>query len=780
MNGINGTAWSVAIAAALAGAGGAQAQAGPDPDSAPRSAPGAAVGSAAPGNFRGLAPVQVTATRSPASVLGVPASVSVVDAQELEQRAPVRLGDAIADVPGVYVRGAALGVTYPGSGQAVLSLRGIPRTPRTLVMIDGQPVNNALTGGINVAGIPMGSVERVEVVRGPYSALYGGAAMGGVVNFITGAPDAPFTELRAGAGNLRQRGAAIVHRRRYESGLGVALSAGYRESDGDYDGNYVVKSQARGTVPTAEPVTGVRPTSDPDGSARYWVGTQGARPWSQSNAQFSLHFSPTTATKLAAGVGWADYSVGYARPTSFLRNAAGGTVFSGRVGFDDAGTTRQLSLAETDWFTATPAGERDVRAFARAEHRFAGGAELKAQLATLRHNLFFAQAAPGAASYDSGPGNLTDQPNQRVDGELSLHSPMSLNWVLVAGVSINHSTLDRQTLALSNWRETNTTGAQISADGGRSDNTAFFVQSEHYFDHGLTGYLGVRYDRYETAGYASRSTEPTFDESYPARSFDQFSPKLALVWEARRWLSLRASYGQGFRPPALFDLYGLSVIAAGPSTLVLEPSPGLVPERVRAFELGTDMAFAGGARASATLYRQRLEDLVYRRTLPGSTPTVTRTAAENVGQADVDGLEASVRWPLPPPGLLVFGALTHQFRYEISSNDVAPETVGKKLTDVPGTTWSAGLEFDRSPWSGLLAVRHVGHVFGSGDDMNLDTVQGVYGSFDSYTVVTARAGWRVDRHWRLNLSIDNLTGREYFVSTRQPGRTFYAEVVWNP
>src|SRR5690606_40751476 len=71
--------------------------------------------------------------------------------------------------------------------------------------------------------------------------------------------------------------------------------------------------------------------------------------------------------------------------------------------------------------------------------------------------------------------------------------------------------------------------------------------------------------------------------------------------------SLRASYGEGFRPPSLFDLYGLTAIGIGASTLVYEPSPGLEPERVRAFELGADMAFEGGGRASVTLYRQRLD-----------------------------------------------------------------------------------------------------------------------------------------------------------------------------
>lgn len=768
------------LAAVLIGVAshGAHAQSGGPGQRAPATAPAPAPDASG----RALESVVVTATRSPAAALNVPASVTVVEREALALRDPVRLGDALADVPGLYIRGAAMGATFPGSGQAVLSLRGIPRTPRTLVMIDGQPVNNALSGGINVAGIPFGSIERAEVVRGPYSALYGGSAMGGVIHFITAGPDDPLTEVRAGAGNLRQRGASIVHRKRYEGGLGVSLSVAYRESDGDPDSDHVVKSEfvprPGQPVPVAKPVTGVVPTRDPDGSARYRVGTQGGRPWSQSNAQLALHYSPTTSTDLVAGLGWADYSVGYSRPRSLLRDAAGGTVLSGPVAFDDGGTLRTLSMSPTDWFTATPAGERDRRVFLRAAHRFDGGTRLQAQLAALRHDFFFAQSRAGVAMFDTGPGDLTDQPNRRIDGEVSVRTPMTPNWALVGGVALNRSKLERTNSVLSSWRDEDSTGALQSADGGRSDNVALFVQSEHYFDHGLTAYVGGRYDRFEVEGHVDDFTAtPSLEQQFPRRSFDQFSPKLALVWEAQPWLSLRASYGEGFRPPALLDLYGRTVVRVGPLTLETAAAPDLVPERVKAFEVGADVAWSGGGRASLTVYRQRLEDLIYRRTL-SATPLRRLTQNGNVAEADVDGVEASVRWPTPVTGLRAYASLTHHFRFEVAGHDAVPEMIGKKLTDVPRTTWSAGLEYQRDRWTALFAVRHVDHVFGSGDDLNTDRVEGVFGSFDGYTVAAARVGWRIDRNWGVNVTIDNLTDREYFVFTQQPGRTVYGELVY--
>lgn len=769
---------ALAVAALFAGGPEAQAQspsAGTgriDGDSVKTGNPATNAGS---GSGEGvLGAVVVTATRSPAAALGVPASVTVVAEDELRDRNIVRFGDALADVPGVYVRGAALGSGFPGSGQAVLSMRGIPRTPRTLVMIDGQPINNALTGGVNVSGIPFESIGRVEVVRGPYSALYGGTAMGGVINFISAGPDEPLTEVRLGAGNLQQRGASLVHRKRYEGGLGVTLSMGYRSSAGYDDSDYVIRSASAGS--TGIPVTGAVPTTTADGLPRYWVGTKGARLWTQETAQLAFHYAPTAATKFVAGLGWSDYRVGYARPTSFLTDAAGNPVLNGSVTFND-GTARRLSVAEADFAAATPADEHDLRAFLRAEHRFDGGSVLRANLGTMRHDLRYSQATRGAATFLGGPGELASQPNERTDLDVSLRTPMSDRWALVGGFAYGHAQLDRKAIAVASWREWGGQGAVLNAGGGTTNNTALFLQSEHYFDGGLTAYVGGRYDRFDTTGWTKDSTAtPNLDATFERRSFGEFSPKLALVWEARPWLSLHASYGEGFRPPALLDMYSRTVIAAD-KQVIIEPSAGLTPEKVRSFELGADALVAGGGRASATLYSQRVTDMIYRRTV-SETVSQRITRFENVGAADIDGIEANVRWPVGPAGMKVFGAVTHQFRYEVSRNSADPSLVGKQLADVPRTTWSAGVEYAQGPWTGLVVARHVGHVFGTGDDVNKNTVEGVFGSFDAYTLLSAKVSYRVNRQVTLSLAGDNLTGRDYFVSTKQPGRTVYGEVAY--
>jgi iron complex outermembrane receptor protein len=746
---------ALAAAAAVAVAPVVHAQAAPD--------------NAAQAADPALGTVVVTATRSDTPLLEVPASASVVSRQDLEQRNVARFGDAVAEVPGLYVRGAAFGASFPGSGQAVLSLRGIPRTPRTLVMVDGLPINNALSGGVNVSGIALENVERVEVLRGPYSALWGGNAMGGVINFISASPDQPLAEVRGGLGSNGLRAGSAIFRKRFEGGLGVSMAFGYRESDGYDDSDYVIKRALPGAG--AIPVTGAIPTSTPEGAPAWWVGLKGARPWTQTNASARFDWKLGPSTRMNAGLAWGEYEVGYRRPGSFLIGPAGTPVFSGSVGLADASTPLRIAMAETDFLTPTPSGERDLRVFAGLEHRFSGGSLLKVNLGRLEHRFGFSQAGRGAA-YESGPGTYTDQPNDRTDLDVSWRDQMGESTIFTAGFSLNHSTLDRSTQSLSYWRDPDTAVAETGRSTGKSDNTALFAQTETFVGEKGRLVLGARYDRFRTSGSIA---DASGSATYPDNTFSRLSPKAAFAWQASPELTLRTSLGAGFRPPALLDLYSRFTVpspVAG-QLILYDASPDLKPERVIALDAGFDLALANGLQGSFTVFAQQLRDLIYRRSI---TPTLTR--AENTGEARVDGIEASFRAPTGLQGLRVIGSYTHNFRYEVTKNDAEPGSVGKNLTDVPRTMWSLGAEYASGPWSGLLVYRHVGHVFGSSDDLNEETTEGVYGAYDRHGVASAKIGYRFSRQFSASLAIDNLTDRQYFVFAKQPGRTVFAEAAW--
>jgi outer membrane receptor for ferrienterochelin and colicin len=131
---------------------------------------------------RKLDDVVVTATKTPKKLENVPAVVTVIGPEEIEATPARTVGDLLADLPGVLPsEPQGVGVVTPQK----VTMRGNGFAGHTLVLLDGQRINNPSTDYTYVTAIPVRAVERIEVIRGPFSALYGSSASGGIVNIIT-------------------------------------------------------------------------------------------------------------------------------------------------------------------------------------------------------------------------------------------------------------------------------------------------------------------------------------------------------------------------------------------------------------------------------------------------------------------------------------------------------------------------------------------------------------------------------------------------------------------
>ncbi|HGV3512496.1 TPA: catecholate siderophore receptor CirA [Klebsiella pneumoniae] len=123
----------------------------------------------------------VTASATEQNVKDAPASISVITQQDLQRKPVQNLKDVLRDVPGVQL-------TNEGDNRKGVSIRGLSSS-YTLILVDGKRVNsrNAVFrhNDFDLNWIPVDAIERIEVVRGPMSSLYGSDALGGVVNIIT-------------------------------------------------------------------------------------------------------------------------------------------------------------------------------------------------------------------------------------------------------------------------------------------------------------------------------------------------------------------------------------------------------------------------------------------------------------------------------------------------------------------------------------------------------------------------------------------------------------------
>ncbi len=141
---------------------------------------------------RNLGRVVVTATRSTAFLEDVPVPTTVVDARDAETDGRLRLTDLLADVPGLTITADfGAGVQVQGLDPAY-----------TLVLIDGEPVIGRDAGVLDLRRLSVSGLDRVEIVRGPSSSLYGSDALAGVINLVTRPPAGTGARLRARTGTF--------------------------------------------------------------------------------------------------------------------------------------------------------------------------------------------------------------------------------------------------------------------------------------------------------------------------------------------------------------------------------------------------------------------------------------------------------------------------------------------------------------------------------------------------------------------------------------------------
>jgi vitamin B12 transporter len=182
------------------------------------------------------ADIVVTASAVPETIETTPAAVTVVTRKQIEERASVDLADVLREVPG-------LAFSRTGSAGRATSLftRGANST-HTLVLWNGIQLNNPYFSGFDWGQFSTAGVEQVEVVRGPYSALYGSDAVAGVVNVLTSPTSNTFTgNIEGGSHGLRNAQVAGA----YAGGSAKASGAwGRREDEGFADNDDIRQNNA--------------------------------------------------------------------------------------------------------------------------------------------------------------------------------------------------------------------------------------------------------------------------------------------------------------------------------------------------------------------------------------------------------------------------------------------------------------------------------------------------------------------------------------------------------
>ncbi|MBW2345384.1 MAG: TonB-dependent receptor [Deltaproteobacteria bacterium] len=186
-----------------------------------------------------LEEVVVTATRSAKSADEVFADVEIITQEDIKNSSASNVDDILRRLGAVDIRRHSdMGITAP----VQINIRGVAGAKRVLVMMDGVPLNSALTGFFQPNQIQLSSIERIEVVKGPFSSLYGSNAMGGVINIISKKRKTDGVDIvpmfKSGNYDFIETGASVLGRK---GGFSYSLDGSYRTVDNHYRRDKQVK-----------------------------------------------------------------------------------------------------------------------------------------------------------------------------------------------------------------------------------------------------------------------------------------------------------------------------------------------------------------------------------------------------------------------------------------------------------------------------------------------------------------------------------------------------------
>jgi outer membrane receptor for ferrienterochelin and colicins len=579
--------------------------------------------------------VVVSASGFEQKITDAPASISVLSQQDLQQKRYSNLAQALEDVEGIDVR-QGTGKT----GGLNISIRGLP-SEYTLILIDGRRQNsagNVTPNGFNETATsympPMSAIERIEVIRGPMSTLYGSDAMGGVVNIITkkvakdwGAAislEHSFQENRdygeTSSTSLYASGPLI------DNLLGLAVRGSLFDrgaSDLSFANDSTVSKRGAAPVEGRNHTVGARLTLTPHDNHDFSLDLeQGRQVYNNDDCQLG--------TLDGKSGGSAVDGCNIERPTQIN-------------GYDD-----ELVF------------ERDQFALSHTARLGFGTLD-----SSLTHNTTetIGRTIPGTrgVAYTGYPAIVAGNDRELKSTDLIFDSK------LVSPLGDSHIA----TVGGQYWDAKVSDG--IASEDFQQTSWALFVEDEWRLRHDLALTLGARYEDHEAFG-------------------GHVSPRAYLVWNTSDNWTLKGGVSRGYKTPTLNQLHdGISGVTGQGRTITIG-SPDLEPEITTNTEFGVYFDNLAGFDANVTLFHNTFKDKIDDGTplancnfsanpnQPGCVSLGSGFTQEsfaqsvNIGEAETQGLELAGGWQFAPAWKLAMNYTYTDSEQKSGINQGAPLT----------------------------------------------------------------------------------------------------------
>lgn len=655
--------------------------------------------------------IVVTATKTEKKVRDVPAAVEVITKEEMEKRNIKRVDDALKTIPGVYFdqKKGMMGTTDS------ITMRGFGSQKQVLIMIDGQPVNDGYSGAVNLANIPTENIERIEVIKGPNSALHGSNALGGVINIITKDKAKQETILRLGIGSQGTKTKSL-----HNNG-----------STGKLD---------------------------------YFITAQNTSVAGYESYEEYLNYPVGTARGTNPGKNGMDRELYDAKIIYHIDEQSKLSVTGGKSRFA--------------YFTENIAdrGLRDEDSFGIGyDNKLNELSSLKLNYGEQKKDSWYVSTSYSGNNISTYTYNVT--PSKTTQTELQYNYQLGAKDLLTVGYAYKTEQADSKkrilTAASGGWDFSKFDANKDENIGGKTETKSLYLQDEHKLNEQTTLYLGGRYDDwrfYDGYTYLYNTTAGKYETKNTAEGkANSFNPKLGLVYKANDKLTIRSSIGNAFRAPNVYEL----AKDWESNTAIYKCNPDLKPEKTTNYELGLDYQIDKTLLTRVNIYKTDVTDLINKKTTAANAPgNLTGKSIEqfiNSGKAEIKGIEISLnkRWDSNWSSFMNYTYTDAKVKESLDAS-----TIGKQISYVPKKMFDLGVNYNKGPWQGSLTGKYVSEA-----NTPAKTGSTGYATYEEYFTVDMKLSHKLTEDTSLSLSIDNLFDKQYYSYYKTPGRATYLELT---
>jgi len=712
-------------------------------------------------------------------IMKFPATVETYDKKQIEESVNAATpAQTLKYLPSIQVRERSI-----GDRNGIISSRtiGSISSAQSMLYADGVLLSNLLGNSFSYPPrwgmVNPEEIQRISMMYGPFSSLYAGNSMGGVINIETRMPER--LEAHAGVQSFIQN-FKLYGTDQTKIGNREFFSIGNKVNDFSF---WASMNRLENTaqpldfsvndsigVGTAEDtITGAYRDKGIKNQDRIIFGATAIDTSIQTNGKFKGQYEFSNQSKLTYTIGLWDLD-SRQNVQSYIKDTLGNSIYGGDVIL--GGKTYSVSRMN-------PAQAEAFHVMQSIDFKSSDKGFFNWQMTLSDYdysrdlsNRSALIDATNTNPYIKKTGQITDLSGTGwtvFDSRVTLRPK---DHTIDLGYHLDYYHL-RQTVNASNdWMGSQKEGL-TSLSSGNTKTHAVYVQDKWQISPEWALTMGGRQEHYEAYDGVNQNTENL--ARYEDRSRNTFSPKASLSFEPTPAWGFRAAFGKAYRFPTVTELFQQLTTS---NNIIVTNNPNLKPEEIYSGEITAERRFANGL-ARASLFREdRYDALISQINVLPAAEDTSKSYVQNVDHVRIYGIELATEWKnaiIPKLDLVANATLTDS---EILKNDAAPSYINKKVPRIPRQLYKAVATYRVSEdFTMSLAARYSGRQFIelNNSDINPETYQGA----SRLLFVDAKANYKFKDRWTASLGVDNIFNDQAYVYHPLYKRTGYAQIKFD-